>query len=105
MQPMGRHTGRRARRTSPQLVVGYLLGTTVTVGAWVYLISAAITFGVLARSGTPSAWVFTVLAGLGATACLLIALILVVRLLRELGVLAPHPGRRGGRRGGRRAAR
>lgn len=82
-------------------MIGYLLGTVVTVGAWVYLISAAITFGVLARSGTSSAWVFTVLAGLGATACLLVALILVVRLLRELGVLSPSPGKRGGRRAAR----
>jgi predicted acyltransferase len=101
MHPVARHSGRRARRTSPRLVLGYLLGTVVTIGAWLYLISAAITFGVLARSGTDTAWIFTALAGLGATACLLIALILLTRLLRELGVLSPAPGTRGGRRAAR----
>ncbi len=104
MHCVARQPGRRARRTSPRLVLVYLLGTAVTVGAWVYLISAAITFGVLARSGTGIAWVFTVLAGVGATCCLLIALVLVTRLLREIGVLSPTPAPRGAR-GGKRAAR
>lgn len=101
MHPMGRHAGRRARRTSPRLAVAYLLGTLATAGAWVYLISAAITFGVLARSGTGTAWILTVLAGIGATACLLIALILLARLLREVGVLSPAPGAGGRRRAAR----
>lgn len=98
---MARHSGRRARRTSPRRVLGYLLGTVATIGAWLYLISAAITFGVLARSGTSIAWLFTTLAGFGATACLLIGLILLTRLLRELGVLSPAAGARGGRRAAR----
>jgi len=99
---MGRHAGRRARRASPARVLSAILGMVVAAGAWLYLVSAAITFGVLARSGTGAAWWLTGLAGTGAAACLLVALILAARLLRELGVLGTGPRARGG---GRRASR
>ncbi|MDP3967995.1 MAG: hypothetical protein Q8Q02_06910 [Nocardioides sp.] len=106
---MGRHSGTRAsrspRRTSPAALLTLALGATATLVAWGYLASAAITFGVLGRSGNGGAWLLMALAALGATACLFVALILLTRVLRGLGVVSEPGLARGGGGGGRRANR
>lgn len=81
---------------------------TFSVVAWGYLVWAAIDFGATARSGNSTAWMFLVLACVGAASCLFAGLMLGVRLLTVVGILSPPPGspeaaaRPGG---GRRAAR
>jgi hypothetical protein len=66
------------------------LGITGGVVAWGYLVRAAIDFGVQARSGDSDAWLYLGLASLGAVACLFIGLMLVARVLRELGITSPR---------------
>jgi hypothetical protein len=66
------------------------LGITGGVVAWGYLVRAAIDFGVQARSGNSDAWLYLGLASLGAVACLFIGLMLVARVLRELGITSPR---------------
>ncbi len=87
-------TGKRAgsRRGSkpspslnrPALVLALLI--TACVVAWGYLVYLAIDFGTSARSGNSAAWGFLALSSLGAVACLFAGLLLVSRLLRELGI-------------------
>lgn len=109
MGRMGRHSGTRADRsaprTSPAVLLTLALGATATLVAWGYLASAAITFGVLGRSGNSIAWLLMALAALGATACLFVALILLARVLRGLGVIGEAGIARAGGGGGRRARR
>jgi hypothetical protein len=62
------------------------LGVTACVIAWGYLVYAAIDFGSTARGGDSAAWWFLGLASLGAVACLFVALMLIARLLRRLGI-------------------
>ena len=62
------------------------IGVTVAVIAWGYLVKAAIDFGIEARGGTSDAWMFLGLSSLGAVACLFVGLMLIARLLRELGI-------------------
>lgn len=108
-------TGKRAgsRRAAPARTGGgrrlalYAVGVTLTLVAWGYLVSAAIDFGASARNGESIAWVFLVLAALGAVGCLFASLMLAARVLRTLGITrepdaAPTPPRVPG---GRRAAR
>ncbi|GGO72197.1 hypothetical protein [Nocardioides deserti] len=111
-------TGKRAgsrrgakRRTgfSPRLAL-LALGITLLVVAWGYLVYAAIDFGATARGGESAAWAFLALASVGAVACLFVGLMLVARLLRELGITSPPPPKetepdRPAAPGGRRAAR
>ena len=99
----GKHAG--ARRAEPTAASGprgasrigaplklllLALGTTLSVVAWGYLVWAAIDFGRTARAGDATAWLYLVIASLGAIACLFAGLLLVVRLLRVLK--APTPG-------------
>ncbi len=103
----GQRPGRRLGSVRRTLLL--VVGVTVAVIAWGYLVKAAIDFGVQARSGTSGAWVFLGLASLGAVACLFVGLMMVSRLLRELGITRPrHPGQPEPPPripGGRRAAR
>jgi hypothetical protein len=105
------HRGKRVgpkRRTSFRPTALLLaIGITLGVGAWGYLVKAAIDFGIQARNGTPGAWTYLALACVGAVACLFIGLMLVARLLRALGITSgpesrprePEPPRPvGGRR-------
>lgn len=81
----------------------HALGLTLTLVAWGLLVWLAIDFGTDARSGSALSWVFLVIATLGATACLFLALTLgtrVVGLLRgDDSVPPPRVA------GGKRAAR
>ena len=75
------------------------LGITATVVAWGYLVWEAIDFGSRARGGEGAAWVFVALATIGATACLLVTLILASKVLATLrGEVQPRPVVPGGRR-------
>ena len=94
-------TGKRAgsrrgekRRTGFQPRLALLaLGITALVVAWGYLVYAAIDFGATARGGESAAWAFLALASLGAVACLFAGLMLIARLLRDLGITSPPPPR------------
>lgn len=114
--PAGRTAGKRAgsrrgakppRRFQPRLLV-LALGITLSIVAWGYLVWAAIDFGSAARGGDGRAWGFLALAALGAVACLFVGLMLLARLARDLGLVAPaEPKQPTPPRapGGRRAAR
>lgn len=59
---------------------------------WGYLVWMAIDFGRSAKSGDALQWSLLALAAMGAMACLFVAMMLVVRLLRTLGIVnAPDP--------------
>lgn len=99
--PVGKHSGTPAEPEPlpRRRLVVLALGITATVVAWGYLVWEAIDFGSRARGGESVAWVFVVLATLGATACLLVTLILCARLLATLrGEARPRPVVPGGRR-------
>lgn len=103
-EPGGRRRAAPRAPARPPHFPGRLLALTVgaiAAGlAWVFLVRAAIDFGTIARDGEPVAWVLTVLAGLGAAACLMAAIGFVTRVLVLLGWVdeTPHPHRRGGLR-------
>ena len=86
--PGKRAAARRKARFRPTALL-LTVGVTAGVIAWGYLVKAAIDFGVEARSGTEDAWLFLGLASLGAVACLFIGLMMISRLLRELGITRP----------------
>jgi hypothetical protein len=103
-EPVGKHSG--VREEPPPLprrrLVALALGITVTLVAWGFLVWAAIDFGSDARGGETPAWTFLAFATIGATACLLITLILVNKLLATLrGEPAITPPVTGGRRAAR----
>ncbi len=104
---VGRHSGapeavattQEATGPRPRSVLVLALGMTITLVAWGVLVGAAIEFGKEARSGEPEAWTFLVLAALGATACLFLALLLGARALAMVrGKPQPPPRPIGGRR-------
>lgn len=102
MGPVARESGKRAGsrrgapapRKLPRSALGYAAGITLAVVAWGFLVWSAVDFGVSARSGETEAWWFLALASIGAMACLFVALMLVVRLSRALGITTP-PAPRG----------
>ena len=80
----GKRAGpKRKRRFDPVLLI-LALSVTILMVAWGYLVKAAIDFGVSARGGESSAWLFLGLASLGAVACLFVGLILVAKVIRRL---------------------
>jgi hypothetical protein len=107
----GKRAGARAKRRFRPALLALALGVTAAVVAWGYLVHAAIDFGTSARAGDGLAWWFLGLAAVGAVLCLFLALVLVARIARALGLTrppgaatappagAPEPG------GGRRVAR
>ena len=109
----GKRVGPKKKQSSFRPTALFLaIGITLGVGAWGYLVKAAIDFGVQARSGTSGAWLYLGLASLGAVACLFIGLMMIARLMKELGITRasssaspdePEPPPRVP--GGRRAAR
>ena len=116
MASRGKRAAAKQKARFRPTVLLLALGITGGVVAWGYLVRAAIDFGVQARSGNSDAWLYLSLASLGAVACLFIGLMLVARVLRELGITSardsasssaspdapPEPPRAPG---GRRAAR
>ena len=99
--------GRRRAETPPRRqllfpVLPWAAGAIVSGAAWFFLVRAAIDFGQAARGGQTTAWLFTGLATLGATVCLLLLFVLVARIASLLGLVNQPPPRRSA---GRRAAR
>lgn len=108
----GKRAGERDQPTPGSTLLWLAGGTTASLVAWGYLVYAAIDFGSEARGGNGAAWWFLVLASVGAVACLFLALILIGRMARALGITAapeptepPPPRDPDAPRGGRRAAR
>ena len=101
MSPVGKHSGPSAEPVAlpRRRLLLLALGITATVVAWGYLVWAAIDFGSRARAGESAAWTFLGLATVGATACLLVTLILGTRLVGTLrGESQSRPVVPGGRR-------
>ena len=82
----GKRVGPKKKASFRPTALLLAVGITLGVGAWGYLVKAAIDFGIEARNGTPGAWTYLALACLGAVACLFVGLMLVARLLRTLGI-------------------
>ncbi|MDO9457261.1 hypothetical protein [Nocardioides sp.] len=105
----GKRAGARPKRRFRPILLGLALGVTAAVVAWGYLVLAAIDFGTSARDGDETAWWFLAIAAVGAVLCLFLALVLVARIGRALGVTrAPTsdaPSAAPDEPGGRRAAR
>lgn len=97
-RPGGRRAAPRPRKHSLGQAGLVVLGAVLTGLAWLYLVAAAIDFGVLAVQGQASAWVFTVGASIGAVACLVLLLALLGRGLRMLGLISDYRPRRAGAR-------
>lgn len=82
----GKRAGTRRKRSFDPALLALALGVTASVVAWGYLVVSAIDFGAAARDGDGAAWWFLALASLGAVACLFVALILVARISRAIGL-------------------
>ena len=98
---MGRHSGEAAEPVpvSRRRLALLALGVTATLVAWGFLVWEAIDFGSRARDGESLAWLFVALATIGATACLLLTLVLATRVIATLrGEVQPRPVVPGGRR-------
>lgn len=78
-------------RFEPRLLA-YAAGVTFCVIAWGYLVSAAIDFGAGARDGRSEAWLFLLVACVGAACCLFAGLLLGGRLLAALGLTGGSSG-------------
>ena len=102
-EPVGKHSGER--QEAPPLprrrLVLLALGITLTLVAWGFLVWAAIDFGAQARDGETPAWLVLGFATIGATACLLVTLILGGKVLAVLRGEAPRARVSGGRRAAR----
>ncbi len=81
----------RARRPQDRRLPAYAAGLTFCLVAWGYLVWSAIDFGAAARQGSSAAWIFVLMACIGAACCLFAGLLLGVRLLTTLGIIAPPP--------------
>lgn len=85
----GKRAGARQKRRFRPVLLALALGVTASLVAWGYLVWAAIDFGSDARGGDDGAWAFLALAAAGAVACLFLALILIARITRALGITQP----------------
>lgn len=90
-----KHSSSRASAAPLLRLVALFGGGALLTGvAWVFLVRAAIDFGVVAVHGRLEAWPFTIGAGLGAVVCLVLMLALVGRALRTLGYMSDYKPRR-----------
>lgn len=102
----GRRRAEKQAGAGPKRLAAVLLhviGALVTVGAWVFLVRAAITFGRAGADGRAAAWAVCAGATLGAAGCLLLVFVLLARSWSLLGLRNEHTPRRSS--GGRRASR
>jgi hypothetical protein len=111
MTLVGKHAGEHGHAPSPGVDGRRLLllagGLTLTIVAWGFLVWVAVDFGAQARSGNGTAWLFLLIATLGATGALFLGLILGNKTLMTLrGQTAdPRPPRAPKGVAGKRAAR
>ncbi len=89
-----RPTGSRAGSDPRLQLTAYGAGIVLSAVVWIFLVHAAIDFGVAAAHGQSAAWFFTAGAGLGAVGCLVLVLALVGRALRTLGFMPDYKPRR-----------
>lgn len=89
----GKRAGDRTRGSFQPALLGLAVACTLCVVAWGYLVYAAIDFGTTARGGDSASWWWLGLASAGAVACLFLALILVARMSRRLGITQAPPPR------------
>lgn len=89
MVAQGKRVGERRKRSFRPELLGLAVAVTLSIVAWGYLVVAAIDFGGAAREGDGAAWAYLGLASLGAVACLFLALILLSRISRALGLTRP----------------
>jgi hypothetical protein len=82
----GKRVGPKKKASFRPTALLLAVGITLAVGAWGYLVKAAIDFGIEARNGTSGAWTYLAFACVGAVACLFVGLMMVARLLRTLGI-------------------
>jgi hypothetical protein len=85
----GKRAGSRPKRRFRPVLLVLALAITVAVVAWGFLVYAAIEFGGEARDGDSQAWWWLAVAATGAAACLFVALMLIARLSRALGLTEP----------------
>jgi hypothetical protein len=97
-RPGGRRIQKRDRRGPAAQLASLGFGALLTGLAWVFLVGAAIDFGVAAVGGQTPAWLFMVGATIGAVVCLVLMLTLGARGLRSLGFLSEHQPKRVGAR-------
>ena len=90
----GKRVGPKKKASFRPTALLLAVGITLGVGAWGYLVKAAIDFGIQARNGTPGAWTYLALACVGAVACLFVGLMLIARLLRTLGITQSESSQR-----------
>lgn len=96
--PGGRRRAPEVRRRPLRPIALHLAVALVTGAAWIFLVRAAIDFGAMAKGGATSAWVFTALATVGATGCLLLAIVVVTRALALAGLVRENQPKYAGRR-------
>jgi hypothetical protein len=106
----GKRAGSRQKAGFRADLLLLAVGITFSIVAWGYLVLAAIDFGATARhDGKTAAWLYLVLASLGAMACLFLGFMLAVRFARAIGLAsAPEPMPKrdpAAPKGGKRAAR
>lgn len=104
--PGARRGSRRAvrqRRPLARRAFGLLGGALVAGVAWAVLVYAGIRFGQSARGGDGLAWLFLLIAALGAVACLFLALMLGSHAWRSLGSTPRTPADSALSKGRRRA--
>jgi hypothetical protein len=107
---VGRHTGDE-QATQPGVDRKRLFlsaaGLTATLIAWGLLVWLAIDFGTEARSGSPAAWLFVLVATAGATGALFLGLVVGHKALAALRgqPVDPKPPRAPRGVAGKRAAR
>ena len=85
----GKRAGAKQKRGFRPGLLLLALGITACVVAWGYLVYAAVDFGGEARDGRDEAWSYLAVAAVGAAACLFIALMLIARLSRAIGLTRP----------------
>jgi hypothetical protein len=85
----GKRAGEKPKRSFRPALLWLALGITLAVVAWGFLVYAAIEFGGEARDGKSEAWYWLAVAAVGAAACLFVALMLIARLTRALGITQP----------------
>lgn len=82
----GKRSGDRAKAKLRPDLLALAAGITFALVAWGYLVFSAIDFGASARhDGKGSAWLFLVIACIGAMFCMFLAFMLAVRLSRAVG--------------------
>lgn len=96
--PPGRRRSVPARRSTLS-VLALVLGVVAAAIGWVALVVVAVDFGRQGREGDALGWAFLAVGAAGATACLLLALLLGTRLLTVVGLLDAYQPKRAARRG------